>query len=344
MMRFKIKPQDCSIALLAILKRMRAGRSVLPILTALVLFNPCVARAQGLGGRGLASFPPDTQQIAYINTAQLRASPNYYAIHRQLFDRRMDEFEMFMRQVGTDAEKDVDEILLGWRGAKIERENFFGVASGRFQPQRASQLAAESSVARVNYHGVELYGFNSGDASSDLYFTFFDEGTAAFGRESDLKAMVDLHSGDGTALDSNSDFVNWENELEGAAPQWGIAKGPAAALQAAPWFAGQGKLPFDPASVMAPIKAVLYQVDWSGGFSAHLILVCQKAENATALTQLIMLWKSSQPPPTANGQPGISQFIQSLQAQANGSRVEVSASGPIELVGQIIRGAESGEE
>jgi len=96
--------------------------------------------------------------------------------------------------------------------------------------------------------------------------------------------------------------------------------------------------------VMAPIKAVLYQVDWSTGFSARLSLVCQKPENATALTQLITLWKSAQAAPTASGQPSIARFIQSLQAQANGSRVEISASGPVELVGQIIRGPESGDE
>jgi hypothetical protein len=309
----------------------------------LALLLPSLAGAQELGAVGMSAFPSDTQQIAYINVAQLRASPNYYAIHRQLFDRRMDEFEMFMRQVGTDAEKDVDEILLGWRGAKVEREDFFGVASGRFEPERARQLAGQSGVTRVNYHGTDLYGFSTGDSGSDLFFTFFDEGTAAFGRESDLKVMVDLHSGNGTALDSNSDFVGWENELDGAAPQWGIATGSAATLQAAPWFAGQAKLPFDPATVMGPVKAVLYQVNWSGGFSAHLSLVCQKAENATALAQLITVWKSAQPAPTANGQPGIAQFIQSLQAQANGSRLEINASGPVELAGQVIRGPETGE-
>lgn len=344
MTRLKVKPHDCSIGLPTVFKRMETRLGVLPILTVLALSTPSLAHAQGLGGTGLANFPSDTQQIAYVNVAGLRASPNYYAIHRQLFDRRMDEFEMFMRQIGTDAEKDVDEILLGWRGGKIERENFFGEASGRFQPERAHELAGQAGIMRVNYHGTELYGFNSGEEGSDLYFTFFDEGTAAFGRESDLKVMVDLHSGNGTALDSNSDFVSWENELEGSAPQWGIATGPAAALQAAPWFAGQAKLPFDPSTVMAPVKAVLYQVDWSGGFSTRLSLVCQKAENATALAQLIAVWKSAQPPPAANGQPGIAQFIQSLQAQANGSRVEISASGPVELAGQIIRGPELGEE
>ena len=259
----------------------------LTVTMSLALLLPAMAKAQGLGAAGLSNFPSDTEQVAYVNVAELRSSPNYYAIHRQLFDRRMDEFEMFMRGAGTDGEKDVDEILLGWRGGKLGSEDFFGVASGRFDPEHARQLAPQHGVTRVNYHGTPLYGVDAGDANADLYFTFLDESTAAFGRETDVKAMVDLHAGNGTALDSNSDFVSWENELDGAAPQWGIATGPAAAVQAAPWFAGQGKLRLDPATVMAPIKAVLYQVDWSTGFSARLSLVCQKPENATALTQLI---------------------------------------------------------
>jgi len=338
-----------------------AGRrlSVPAILAGLGLLIPSLASAQELGATGLRDFPADTQQVAYVNMAELRSSPNYFAIHRQLFDRRMDEFEMFLRQIGTDAEKDVDEILLGWRGGKIERENFFGVASGRFDPQHAHDLAADQGVMVVNYHGAELYGFNGAETNSNLYFTFLDETTAAFGRQTDLKALVDLHQGDGPPLDSNPDFVSWENELEAAAPQWGIATGRAAALQAAPWFAGAGsKVPLDPATVMAPIKAVLYRVDWTSGFTAHLSLICQKAENATALAQLITLWKASQQAPPANGstpltvpersrregQSSLTPLFQSLQAQADGKRVELSASGPVEIVGQIIRGAGGGDE
>jgi len=330
---------------LTCLRAHAGGRPFAPlILAGLILLFPSLANAQELGETGLRDFPPDTQQVAYLNMAELRSSPNYFAIHRQLFDRRMDEFEMFLRQVGTDGEKDVDEILLGWRGGKIERENFFGVASGRFDPQHAHDLAADQGVMVVNYHGAELFGFNGGETNSDLYFTFFDGTTAAFGRQTDLKAMVDLHSSDGPALDSNADFVSWENELDSAAPQWGIARGPAAAVQAAPWFEGAGKIPIDPATVMAPIKAVLYRVDWTSGFTAHLSLICQKAENATALAQLIALWKASQQAPPAKGQSGLAPLFQSLQAQADGTRVELSASGPVEIVGQIIRGPGSGEE
>src|SRR5437016_2357362 len=248
--------------------RAHAGRRLGVPAILLVLLIPSLANAQELGATGLRDFPADTQQIAYLNMAELRSSPNYFAIHRQLFDHRMDEFEMFLRQIGTDAEKDVDEILLGWRGGNIEREDFFGVASGRFDPQHAHDLAADQGVMVVNYHGAELYGFNAAETNSNLYFTFLDETTAAFGRQTDLKALVDLHQGDGPPLDSNPDFVGWENELEAAAPQWGIATGRAAALQAAPWFAGAGgKVPLDPATVMAPIKAVLYRVDWTSGFT-----------------------------------------------------------------------------
>src|SRR5204862_6122626 len=88
----------------------------LTVTMSLALLLPTMAKAQGLGAAGLSNFPFDTEQVAYVNVAEHRASHNYYAIHQQLFDRELDVFEMFTRRAGTDGEKDVDEILLSWRG------------------------------------------------------------------------------------------------------------------------------------------------------------------------------------------------------------------------------------
>jgi len=148
---------------------------------------------------------------------------------------------------------------------------------------------------------------------------------------SDLRAVLDGRAGQRLTLESNPSMVNWEAELEGTAPQWGVLTGKGAANMAAPWLTGGGaKLPVDPSVALAPVMAVLYRMEWSSGFSTHLSIICQNAESATALEKLLALWRDSQQ--AAGGSGDTVSLLAGLDVQANGSRVELSLTGPIEAL------------
>jgi hypothetical protein len=306
---------------------------LVPLWAAATLFLSVSAHGQGVAREALRSFPPDTQEFSYSNLAELRSLPNYPQIRQRLFTTQLRGFEEFLRSVGTDPEKDVDEVALGWRGERAETTALFGLATGRFEPTRAHEFFTQQQLPSREYAGFELYAFGSGQDPADLFFAFFSSSSAAFGRLGDLKTIIDVHAGTATALDSNADFVAWEAELEGASLQWGIASGKAAANQAEPWLGG--KLPIDPAVLAQHFQAVLYHLEWDNGISTKLTILCQNAEGARALGQVLSLWRDARA--ARDSPPSLATFLQGLDIQATGSRVELSGRAPLEFLDQILQ-------
>jgi hypothetical protein len=292
--------------------------------------------AQEAARTGLAYFPADTQQIAYSNFAQLRASADYPQIRRHVLYQQLHGFQEFLHSLGINPEKDVDEVMLGWRGDSPSGPGSFGVAAGRFEPDKVSEYFAKTQLPVRSYDGCDLYAFGSGADQDDTFFTFLDSTLAAFGRLHDLKALLDVREGYAPPLGANQVLAAYEAELDGTSPQWGILTGRAAANVATPWLAGGKKTSVDLTAFMQPILAVLYRIDWDGGFAAHISVVCKSPETAAGLFQLLNLLKSAPVFAGAAGASAPSPIVQNLDARQEGARLELSASGPAEALDQLI--------
>ncbi len=316
-------------------------------LTALLF--PALLRAQLLGRESLSSFPADTQQLAYTNLADLRGLPNYAQLRQRLLNRQMASFEDFLRSMGIKPEEDTDEVLLGWRGEATDASAFFGLAAGRFQPERAHDFFIRSGLTLREYEGQDLYAFGSGEDRADWFFAFPSSSLAIFGRLGDVKAVLDARAGRRPALDSVPQIVNWEAELEGSAPQWGLTTGRNAANLAVAWLgggsqpatAGQSaradKPQVNPAAFLGPIQAVLYHVTWSDSFTAQLSFVYPSEEAAEALVRMLKLWQESQQSSGSGRQATPAMFSQ-FDLNTSGSRVELNVSGPMEGLDPLLRG------
>ena len=220
---------------------------------AITLLFPALSRGQGAARDALHSFPAETQQMVHSSLAQLRALPEYPRIRQWIFAQRLRELESFLRSTGSDPEKDVDEVALGWRGDPSSAP-FFGLAEGRLDPDRTHEYFVQRRRPFQQYAGYELYSSASDGDRADFFFVYFDSSAAAFGSLADIKTILDVRAGTHAALDSSSEFASAEAELEGTAPQWGIARGAAAASQAAPWLTAGAKLPVDLKAFLAPVK------------------------------------------------------------------------------------------
>jgi len=293
--------------------------------------------AQQAARAGLESFPADTQQVAYSNFAQLRSSPDYQQIRQHVLYQQLRGFQEFLRSLGVDPEKDVDEVLLGWHGQSLSGPGSFGVAAGRFDPDKVREVFTQTRLPVQSYAGFDLFAFGSGADPADTFFTFLDSSLAAFGPLHDLKALLDVREGSAGALDANETFRSYEAELEGTSPQWGILTGKAAANVAAPWLSGGKKNPIDMTGFLQPVQAVLYRVDWDGGFTTHISLVCKTPESAAGLFQLLNVLKSAPVFSASGGAPGPASLLQNLDARQNGSRLELSASGPPDALDQVLK-------
>ncbi len=318
----------------------RTIRMILPaglLLAALgtVLF-PSPLAADQLPGEALNTFPADTLQIAYTNLAVLRSLPVYTQIRQRILNRQLRAFEDFLRPMGIDPEQDIDEVMLGWRGEMVGPAGYLGLAAGRFQPAVIQKNIEHSGLPVRQYDGSNLYSFGSSGDPDDLYFTFLDSTLAAFGRLGDVKAMLDARQGSVNALNANSDFVNWEGELDTTAPQWGILNGKSAGNLAGLWLAPSGQKSVDLSSLGRSVRALLYRVQWDTGFTAQIIMVCDTPESAAGFANLIGLLQQAAQKPAPPGGVTLPPILQSIQTQRDGARLELDVSGPPEMLDQIL--------
>jgi len=293
--------------------------------------------AQQAARSGLACFPTDTQQIAYASLAELRSSSDYPQIRKRVLYLQLRGFQELLHSVGIDPEKDIDEVLLGWRGDTPSGSGSFGVAAGRFQPDKMREFFTKTQLPVQSYAGFDLFSFGSAVDSEATLFTFLDSSLAVFGRMHDLKTLLDVQQGAAPALDTNQILQGYVAELDGTAPQWGILTGKAAGNVAAPWLAGSKKNNVDLAVFLQPVQAVLYRVAWDGGFTIHISVVCKTPESAAGLFQLLNILKSAPVFSAAGGGSGPGPLVQNLDAHQDGSRLELSASGPADALEQILK-------
>ena len=292
--------------------------------------------AQYAGQDALASFPADTQQMAYTNLATLRTVPQYPLIEAHLMSPQLRNLENLLKSAGIDPNTQVNELVLGWRGQVQDTTRFFGLAEGSFDPNHIHQYFVDNRMMVQRYSGYDLYAFGSGAARTDIFFSFIDSSRAIFGRLGDIKALIDVRNSSKPPLSSNANFRSWEGELDGVAPQWGISTGLAAANQAIPWLTQGKKVQVDPSALFGAVRAVLYRVDWGSQVMAHLSIICQNAEAANGFDQLLTLLRSAQPAVSKNVSPALSQILQNTNAQVNGSRLNLEASTSISDLAQLL--------
>ena len=306
------------------------------LLMAAAAFSSVPLYAQYAGQDALAAFPADTQQMAYTNLATLRAVPQYPLIEAHLMSPQLRNLENLLKSAGIDPDTQVNELVLGWRGQAQDTTRFFGLAEGSFDPNQVHQYFVNNRMMVQRYSGYDLYAFGSGSARTDMFFSFIDNSRAIFGRLADIKALIDVRAASRPALNSNADFRRWEGDLDGLAPQWGISTGLAAANQAIPWLTQGKKIQVDPSALFGAVKAVLYRVDWGSQIMAHLSIICQNEQAANGFNQLLTLLRSAQPAVSKNVSPALSQILQNMNVQVDGSKLNLDASASISDLAQLL--------
>jgi hypothetical protein len=318
-------------------------RAAVLVAVALVSLTPIRAWAQSAAQDALAMFPSDTEQFAYSDLSQMRTIPQFPVILSSLVGPGLRSLESFLKPAGIDPEKDVQQMVLGWRSG-TDTSRFFGIAEGNFNTDQVQQYFINQRVPFQTYQGYDLYPSGSGSPRTELFVTFLNSSTAAFGRLEDLKALIDVQNNTRSSLETNTDFQNWADELEGTAPQWGIATGPAAANQAIPWLTAGKNVPGNLSALFSPVRAVLYRVNWSqgSGVRLHLSVHCQNLQAAAGLSQLFTLLHNSASSPsasTAQLTPAMAQVLQNLEVNTDGSNLSLDTTAPIGALGQLLNSA-----
>ncbi len=290
------------------------------LLMGLVSASP--AYAQDLLKDALASFPKDTIRVEYSSPARLRALPNYSSLRRRYVGPNLVNLESSLEKLGI-RENDVDELVMGWRIAGQAAE-FFGLASGRFDPKSISKAAAEQGVGTVSVGDRQAYCLGTGKAETCVAVLAASRGV--FGPLALLQALEGARASEAASLGSNERFMKYLNGARTDAPIWGVAVGPAIADWFKGWMPGQENLQMDWSSTFGNVEALSYSAQVGENAQLSVNLDCSTPDAAANLRQLLDGVKILQQIAWQNRKPNQPNPFQGLQVAVQGNRVNLNLS------------------
>ena len=157
-------------------------KTKLASLFSLVLLLAAPAAASSLRADILYLLPRESGEVAFVDLQEVRRSPHYQTIKRRVVPQRFAQFERFIRSLGIDVDTDLDWI--SWiqvaPGRAHPRELFFGIAEGRFQPEKVEEYFRKQELPVESYRGQTLYPFGSGAGPDQFLLAFLDSNSTFF--------------------------------------------------------------------------------------------------------------------------------------------------------------------
>lgn len=200
------------------------ARAILGAAVAALWLAPLNGVAGSLRSDVLFLLPRESGEVAFLDVQALRASPHYFRIKQRLLPPRFSNFEQFVRSLGVDVDQDLE--WLAWAyvppGPDHPSELFLGLAQGQFTPEKVEQIFLQKKLPLDAYRGQTLFPFGGGTSGQDLFFTFLDSSTAAFGTRPSLELLLETRYGAHENLLYNDTLLERLNEVNGHAPVWAV--------------------------------------------------------------------------------------------------------------------------
>jgi hypothetical protein len=287
----------------------------------LTLWMAGQGQAEGLAKEALASFSSDTIRVEYASAAKLRSLPNYEELRQKFVGPRLRDLEKSFAGLGV-GEREIDEIILGWRPGDSMME-LSGLVAGRFTARQISERAGAEGITSSAVGNSQAYCAGAGATASCL--VVLRDGLGLFGPERALNQMLDVRDGSAVGLAADSRFAQFMNEPGAASPIWGVAVGVAIPDFFRAWLP-QGNIQLDWAKAFQQVEALTYSVDTSSNVRLDVRMDCtgdQAAENTRQIFEGLrmvqqMAWQATN--------PGRANPFQGLEIARDGRRLSLRMS------------------
>jgi hypothetical protein len=274
--------------------------------------------AQGLPKEALSSFPSDTIRVEYANTSKLRDLPNYEALRQKFVGPRLRELEESFSSLGV-AERDINEVILGWRPGSSVME-LSGLVAGRFTARQISERAAANNVSMTTVWNSPGYCAGSGAAASCL--VVLRDSLGMFGPEASLSQMLEVRDGSAVGLSSDSRFAQFLGESAAQSPIWGVAVGVAIPDFFRAWLP-QGNIQLDWAKAFQQVESLVYSVDTAQNVKLDVEMDCTSDQSAESTRQIFEGLRMVQQMAWQNTNPGRANPFQTLEIARAGRRLSL---------------------
>ena len=319
-------------------------------MTAALLLIPASARAGRLSTDIIALFPKEVGEFAYADLKKARTMKWFPQLQEQLLPDRFRQFEKFLASAGIDPNTQVEELAWGLvaegvtgkaaatgSSAVPNGEQVVGVALGNYNPDSTEAYFKRQKLPTVKARNFTLYAFGTGSGPNDLFFTFIDSSTAAFGHRATLEKMIEVRFGAEEGLLRNDKFFPLVTEANGGGVVWAVLN-PAYTRLAMQQLAPEVQQFPEAAKLVGRMQNMLINVNASSGIDGKFQAVCGSTEDANTLAQLIQagfLYKRYQAGKENN--PELADMLDQARISPTGDRVVLNMSLSDDQMTSLIR-------
>lgn len=319
------------------------------LFAAMLLFAPKPARAGRLSTDIIALFPKEVGEFAYADLKKARSMKWFPQLQEQMLPERFRQFEKFLASAGVDPNTQVEELAWGLvaegTGGKADvkgstgvptGEQVVGVALGNYSPDSTEAYFKRQKLPTVKARNYNLYAFGTGSGPNDLFFTFIDSSTAAFGHRAVLEKMIEVRFGTEEGLLRNEQFFPLVNEANGGGVVWAVLN-PAYTRLAMQQLAPEVEQFPEAAKLVARMQNMLINVNASSGIDGKFQAVCGSTDDANTMAQLVQagfLYKRYQ---AGKDNPELADMLDQARVVPTGDRVILSMSLSDDQMTSLIR-------
>lgn len=245
-----------------------------------VLLLSAVAWCAPLGSSARSVIPSELQQLISVDYRALRNSDTAMALQQQVLPESLKQFEVALKGVGIDPDKDVDQLtFVSYRTGKQDLK-VVGLAEGSFSEKTVLKKIRLHKIKPVKYRDSDIYNMSGG-----MQMMFLDDNTLLFGDSGAIRGALDSRDGYAPTLDSNPTMADMIASVDSGAV-WSILdqKGTQNMLLSA--LGDAGKLAdFD--TIKKRVLGSRYTMNFTEGVNFDLDVVTSDSTTAMTLSSLV---------------------------------------------------------
>jgi hypothetical protein len=308
--------------------------AALLLLQAGITAIPARSSAGSLSMNVIGMFPRLVGELAYADLKSARQYPWFSEFHEQLLPPRFRQFEQVLFSAGVDPNAQVEELAWGQLPLSKNGDEAIGIALGPFDPSSIEDRFKQQKLAMVEYRGYHLYA--NATRGGDLFLTFLDSNTAAFGPRATLQRVVDVRMGTGESLLTNTEVFPLINEANSGGVFWAVLDKSQTHFAMQELLSQAGQIQ-QAAAVINRVRALMVHVDAGEGMDARFQLVCGSVDDANLLGVALQAGVMIRRYQDALENPDLAKVLENVRVTPSGDRLMVEAPVSEDQLGALVK-------
>jgi hypothetical protein len=288
------------------------------------LFKLCVASlllvsmayAVPLNSSGRACIPAEVLQVISVDYRSLKDSPTALALKQQLMPDNIKQFEVALKNIGIDPDKDVDTLTFASFHAGKQGVRGIGIASGSFNMKAVLKKMKLQHFVPTKYPKggtTDVYPMDGG-----LNMTFLDDNTLLFGEPTALHHAIDVRDGKELSLDTNGNVADMLPNVD-AASVWSILdqEGTQNMMRSA---LGDVSKIGDFETLKKKLVGSRYTMNFTSGVNFDATIVADDSVTAGTLTSMVKAYLLYKKTTAAAGEKVV---MENTSADSDGANVQI---------------------